>query len=245
MPRYFHIRRKMSEKNYTHSIELIGGYTDKDKNIHKKVTFGNRLTVGDLILLDNDPQGKNPTQYQELIRRKMITEFGTLKMPVPLNVLLSLDSIDCDDLEAAGDQFLVISRCGRTGEYLDGFALKLPLGFVIDGTEYTNVQFGNRITGKDRVEADAYGAGVAHRAFLIGKQISKISTEDDLACIDGQVKLDMFKTLDAESLNMLWAGAEIFRQSFRFKRKVVSGKSDSENGVDSGDENGLDGNGNS
>lgn len=89
--------------NFEHTIELPIGCTaidlkTKKEAFHSKVTFGKRLMVKDLIALDNDPQAQNPTQYQDLVRRKMITKFGSLTMPVALNVLLGLDVIDRDDL---------------------------------------------------------------------------------------------------------------------------------------------------
>jgi len=210
----------------THAIELIEGYTAPDPKTkrdvtHTSVTFGRRLTVKDLIDLDSDPQGQNPTQYQDLIRRKMITKFGGLTMPVSLNVLLSLDSIDREDLKSAADNFLNISRGDRLTDFRENHELKLAFGFVIDGTEYTVIKFGNRITGKDEVEADGYGNGAARRCFLIGRQIVQITTEDGSASIEGQVELETFFTLDAESINLLWVGAELFRQSFRLKRKAL------------------------
>ena len=230
--------------NTNHTIELIEGYTavdpkTKKETTHTTVTIGKRLTAKDLMDLDNDPQGQNPTQYQDLIRRKMITSFGTLTMPVPLNVLLSLDSVDRDDLGAATDKFLS-ERDGRETEFLENHLVQLAFGFVIDGTEYTRVQFGNRITGRDDVEADAHGNGVARRCFLIGRQISQISTGDGLASIEGQIALETFHALDAESINILWVGAELFRQSFRLKRKVLPGANGGD-GLPAGEGNGLDG----
>lgn len=209
-------------ENFEHTIELIGGYTDKNEITHKEVTFGYRMNGLDVMNLDTDPQAKNPTQYNDLVRRKMITKFGTTAMPVPLTALLSLDSIDRDDLTTAAEKFLIGSRGERNSEFKSFDKVKLAFGFVIDGTEYDVISFGNRISGKDFVEADIFGNGIAQTCFLIGKQISRISTSDGTASIDGQVSLDQFNTLDAESISILRAGAELFRQSFRFKRETLS-----------------------
>src|SRR4051812_48124640 len=119
-----------------HEIELLEGYTDNKGVRHFSVEFGKRLTVKDLIALDNDPQAKNPTQYQDLIRRKMVTKFGTIKGAVPLNVLLGLNSIDREDLEKGADKFIELSRGEKTGEYLENNAVKLRFGFELDGTFY-------------------------------------------------------------------------------------------------------------
>ena len=210
-----------------HIIELIGGCKSVDRKtseetIHRKVIFGKRLTVGELIALESSPQAKNPTYYSDLILRKMIVEFGTLTMPVPLNLLLSLDSIDRDDLQEASDKFLESSRGERSFQFLEDNKVKLAFGFNIDGTEYNTVQFGNRINGQDQVEADPLGRGIAGTCFLIGRQISKISTDDGLASIEGQLELKHFESLDAEGLTVLKVGAEIFRQSFRLEREKIS-----------------------
>lgn len=215
-----------------YKIELIGGYTDKDKITHRDVTFGKRLTAEDLMNLDSDPQAQNPTQYGDLIRRRMITEFGTLKMPVALNALLALDSIDRDDLESAAEKFLQMSRGERTSELREKHTVKLFYGFEIDGTFYDVVQFGNRTVGKDEVEADGLGLqGVSRACFMIGRQISRISTEDGLASIDGQIDLNAFKSLDGEDLNLLRIGAEMWRISFRLAGKTVSGQRNGKNSV--------------
>lgn len=213
----------------TETIKLIGGYKDKDGVVHSEVTFGKRLNVEDLINIDTNPQAQNPTMYQDFIRRQMMTSFGTIKMPIWVDVLLSLDSIDREDLNLAADRFLALSREERTGEFRENHEVKLMFGFDIDGAIYDVVQFGNRITGKDEVEADAVGNGVARLCFLIGRQISRISTNDGLSSIEGRVDLKSFNSVDSEDLNLLRVGVEIARQSFRFKGENVSGK---QNGAD-------------
>jgi hypothetical protein len=206
---------------------------------HTDVIFGQRLTAKDLMNLDSDPQAQNPTQYQDLIRRKMITKFGSMKMPVPLNALLALDTIDRDDLGTASDKFLQISRGDRTSEMRENHQVKLYFGFEIDGTIYDVVQFGNRTTGKDEVEADASNLqGISRACFLIGKQISRLSTADGLASIDGQVDLETFQSLDGEDLNLLRIGAEMWRISFRLKGKNVSRKRNGNDGTPSDAGNG-------
>ncbi len=82
---------------------------------------------------------------------------------------------------------------------------------------------------------------MARDCFLIGKQISKLSTDDGTASIEGKVDLDKFKSLDAEDLSLLKVGAELFRQSFRLNREGISGKPDGASGVNSNEGNGDDG----
>lgn len=235
----------MSEENYTHKIELIGGFTDKDGTVHREVEFGKRITAQDLMNLDSDPQAQNPTQYSDLVRRKMIIKFGTLKTPVALNVLLSLDSLDREDLDAAAEKFLQISRGERTAEIRENGEIKLRFGFDVDGTFYDVVELGKLTTGKDSVDADALGQGVARQCLLIGRQITKISTSDGAASIDGAVDVEKFYTLDAEDFNQLRVGAKLFEVGFRLKRENLSKQRNGGNDFHTGAGNENDRNGNS
>src|SRR5882762_9283198 len=135
------------EEETTHSIELIGGYVEnkgKPNEVrHTRVVFGRRLTAKDLFTLESDPQAKIQTQYSDLIIRAHIVEFGTLKMPVPLTVLLGLDSIDRDDLEQGCDAFRAMKPL--PAELLGEHKWKLSQGFEIDGVFYNQVEFGVRL----------------------------------------------------------------------------------------------------
>lgn len=209
-------------KEEKHKIELITGYVDK-KITHREVEFGKRLTVGDLMALDTDPQAKNPTQYSDLILRRMITKFGTLKMPVPLNVLLGLNSIDREDLQAGADKFLEITRGDRAGEFQEDNEVRLRFGFDVDGTRYHLAKFGSLTTGRDLVEADSMSLqGVARECFILGRQIVRLRTEDGQATVDGPVDLTFFRLVDGEDFNLLRIGAEMWKATFRFGRKGVS-----------------------
>ena len=220
-----------------HQFELFEGYTDKN-GVHKVVEYGKRLTVKDLIALDNDPQARNMTQYQDLVRRKMMTKFGTITLPVPLNVLLGLNALDREDLQLGADEFAVLSRGERTTEFRENNVVKLRFGFEIDGTFYDVIQFGSLTTGRDEVEADSLGlTGVARDSFLIGRQISKISTDDGLASVEGTVDLETFTSLDSEDYNLLRMGATLWRLSFRLKRKELQRERNGESGVSSDEGN--------
>ena len=217
----------MSEEIKEYTIELGSGYAAKDAEtkkeiVHRSVTFGRRLMTQDLINLDNNPQAQNPTQYNDLVRRRMITKFGTLPMPVSLGALLSLDSIDREDLAAAADKFTVESRGETFGEIRENGDVKLRFGFQIGETNYDVVQFGKLTTGRDEVDADALGPGIARYCCLIGRQITKISTSDGTASINGAVSVEKFYTLDAEDFNQLRIGAKMFEVAFRIKRKSLS-----------------------
>lgn len=233
------------EKNYTHSIELLGGFIDKDGNVHTKVTYGKRLTAGDLMLIEDDPQAYITTQHEELIRRRMITEFGSIKIPT-LPMLLSLDKVDRQDLDKAQDYFTQKSRGERTAEFMEDNKVKLFFGFNISDVIYDIVQFGNRLTGNDEVEADRLNIrGTRRTCFELGRQISRLESSEHTLVLEGKVDLKDFETLDMEDLGMLRVGGELATQSFRFRRKDVSDKRDGDDGVSAGKGNGLDAKGNS
>ena len=217
----------MENENFTHSIELIGGITTTDKATkkeitHTTVTFGRRLTVKDLMLIEDDPQSSFNTQHQDLIRRRIITAFGSLKMPLTLPQMLSLDRIDRQDLAEGADYFLQKSRDERKAEYLEDNKVKLFFGFKIADVVYDTVQFGNRLTGNDDVAADRLGLnGIRRVSFELGKQITQLASSEHSLTLDGTVDLETFETLDSEDFGILRIGGEMFTQSFRLGRKKV------------------------
>ncbi|OLE54591.1 MAG: hypothetical protein AUG51_07345 [Acidobacteria bacterium 13_1_20CM_3_53_8] len=210
----------------THTIELIEGYKDDKGTEHKRVTFGHRIMVREIITLDTDPQGNDPTQYQDLLHRASIIEFGALSMPVPLSVLLSLFDIDREDIASGYKKFQELSSAGHTSEFLSDNKVKLGWGFERNGLTYPVVKFGNRLTGMDEVAANgAKLKGIARSCFLLGRQISAIMTGDSNAKLDGPLELEWFDNLlDAADILTLLAASELWRQSFRRKRTGILAK---------------------
>ena len=216
----------MNEENITHEINLIGGYVDGSKIPHRRVVFGKRITCADLIRLDSDPQAQEPTQYQDAIVCLAITEWEPLRMPVALSIVLDLDSIDRDDLAAGYEDFQKNGVGDREAEVSEKGA-KLLFGFHIGDLDYTVVEFGRRLTGRDEVDADKRGLkpGVARMCFLVGRQISKISISDGSASVDGPIELEIFESLDGADVQLLRGAAELWRQSFRLSGGGLPGKS--------------------
>ncbi len=206
-----------------HTITLAIGYKDKKGVTHNEIEFGKRLSVEDLINLDSDPQAQNRTQHTDALYRKMMTRFGKLKMLPSLEVFLDLDSIDRQDIAEGANEFLRITRPERELNISKDFEISLRFGFEVEGEALDRCTFGNRITGRDELEAERLGlsAGVAREAFLIGKQIASVS--NDKRAIEGAVSLDLMKTLDAEDMNFLRVGAALWRESFRIGREAISG----------------------
>lgn len=199
----------------THEIQLSAG---------TRVVFGRRILASDLFKLDGDPQANNPTQYNDLIVRAHITEFGANKMPVPLTTLLDLDSVDREDLLDGCNAYQAMSAEGRSGEFLADHKVKLGWGFIVNDVSYTLVQFGKRITGRDEVEADKLDlkAGIRRACFLMGRQITSVASEDGTAELSGPIPLSYFESLDGADVATLRGGAEVWRQSFRVGGAKVS-----------------------
>jgi hypothetical protein len=197
-------------------VELITGYKDKQGATHRSVTFGRRLRGRDLFALDTDPQATFATQHSSLVWAKSITAFGALSMPVALSVLLDLDSLDRDDLADAYNAFQRESAQGHEAEFVADNLVRLAFGFEREGVVYGLVEFGQRLTGRDEVDADKERLeGVARRCFMAGRAIKQLRQAEGAATIDGPIGLSWFEALDAADLVTILGAAEIFRQSFR------------------------------
>lgn len=199
-----------------HTIELPIGYTDSKEVTHKSVTFGHLITGKELFEIESDPQSALRSQYDDLILRQSITEFGSLKRPVPLSVFLALDSIDHDDLNEGLDIFSKKNREGREYEILASDKVKLVYGFEHNGLVYDVVEFGPRIIRMDDVEADKLGyEGARRHCFLAGKQIARFSQSDGASEWLGPVGLDIFEQLLVADIQAIRVAGEVHRQSFR------------------------------
>lgn len=202
------------------SIELLTGYTDRTGTVHREVEFGRRVSVGDMMLLDSDPRAANATQYNDLLCRKMITRFGSLPLPIAETVLLSLDSVDREDVQVGVDRFLETSRADRKGEIGED-ACTLAFGFDIDGVHYDVVKFGRFTTGHDELQADVLGLkGISRECYLLGRQIESVENADGRK-LEGAIAVEHFATLDGTDLVQLRIGARLRRLSFRLSRERV------------------------
>ena len=228
-----------------HTIELKFGHKDKKGVLHKEVTFGRRLTVGDLIEIDSDPQSQSPTQHNDLIRRRAMTKFGKLRMPPATSVLLELNKIDRDDIALAYERFVAKGRGKLKGDVLPGNIVKLIFGFEIAGVRYHLAEMNRLTTGYDEVAADTLGVdGVARECFMLGRRISKLTNQDnpDLT-IEGPIDLAAFQPLDGDDLHCLREGGRYAEAFFRITGGAVPEEGDGENGADPDEGNRNDGSG--
>ena len=236
-----------------HTIELLGGYTDDTGVTHTRVTFSKRLTGRNYFQLDDDPQGNFGTQYEALLLRQAISEFGSLPMPVPLQIMLALDSIDRNDLNEAFNQFSRDSLRAITGldpdslapdesavKLLDERTLKLAIGYTRNDLTYDRVEFGKRLTGFDEVNADVLGLkGLRRTLYLAGLQVVNLSQSEGGASLPGPIGLDIFERLDSMDLFAIRAGSEVWRQTFRLPGRAFPAKRPGANSAGAGARDGM------
>lgn len=211
-------------------ITLDCGYTsykgkdDTTGECHREVTFGQRYDGAAMFAIDDDPQSAVSTQFQLLTVRATITAFGTLPMPVPLDVLLKLDMLEIEDLIKAHNQYMAETIGERKVEYPSNSEVFLAFGYRANGHIYDRVTFGKRLNGYDRVAADTSGhkqSSLRRQYFLIGREITRLSTRDGQYTLDGPFGLEMVEKLDAEDVVALGVAATLWRESFRASRDAV------------------------
>lgn len=206
----------MSNEILPVTIDLPIGYSDSKKVTHTRVTFGKRINGKLLFAIDDDPQSEIATQYQDLLLRVAITEFGALKMPVPLSVLLNLDSIDREDLNEAFNKFSNESLGERRVEYLADNKIRLAIGYERNGLLYDIVTFGSRLTGMSDVAADRLKlTGIRRVCYLAGLQVVSFSQSQGESALEGPIPLEIFEQLDVIDIQAIRSGSELYRQSFR------------------------------
>jgi hypothetical protein len=238
--------------NAEHTIELTEGYEG-----HTAVTFGRRVLARDLFTLDTDPQAELNTQYQLLILRRAITKFGDIpnvdpvKSPVLLKYLLSMKVMDIRDLINGYNEFEKLSEEENERQKpLSIERLQFAHPFKVREAEFDIVVFGRQLTGFDEVEADRLRLkGESRAAWTNAQQVVRVENSEsgesvtfDFDDEEGErLTLESLGGLTTADLNFFNMGAELYRQSFRRKRKVVSGERGGGGRAGAGDKDGVDG----
>lgn len=207
----------MSEQ--THTITLEYGFTDANDKAHKTLTFGHRLTGDDLIDIDANTNSLSEQAVRYWTVAHTLTGFGELPRPQFRHALMSLDDFEFDEVEAAHDEYLSMSKNGAAAEFISESTVRLPFGIVRDGEAYNVVTFGNSTRGLDHVAAERlFGNGIRQTFYLIGRRILKIETQDGGKSIDGPLDVEAFDSMDADDIFTLRQADALWVASVRAKR---------------------------
>ncbi|HEY9286263.1 MAG TPA: hypothetical protein VIP46_22620 [Pyrinomonadaceae bacterium] len=202
-------------------VKLLTGYKGGDGVAHTEVEIGKRITAGDLMRIGDDPESTIEVQFNLLLLSVAITKFGTLPVPpaVPLTVLLSLDSVDREDLSRAHNRFIKASRGGARPERLSESRVRLTSGFQIGGQTYDVVEFGRLLTGYDEIDADGMSQW-RQQCFLLGKQITQLAQSAGGATLAGPIDADAFESLPDVDLYELINLSADWKNSFRRRKRA-------------------------
>lgn len=200
-------------------VRLIFGYKGSEETPQRDVEIGRRITGADLMRIGDDPESSVSAQFNLMLLSAAVTKFGTLPVPVPLTVLLSLNSVDREDLHRAHAKFIREARGGKRAERLADARLRLADGFRIGGETFDVVEFGRLLTGYDEIEAE----GLSHwrqACFLLGKQITSLSQSAGAATHPGSLAVEAFESLHDEDLYELMNFSADWRDSFRRNKRA-------------------------
>ena len=185
-------------KQHAINVQLPIGLTGERGTPHRDVTIG-RLPLGsDAFAAMHDPESIYPTVLDAYLLRASITRFGSLKLPIPLRSLLSLDSIDMDVLNAAFDEFLLSFTEGKSVELINEHTARLIAGVEISGVTYTHVHFkgiGKDVPDPSQVGITSVSSQTELACRLLGSRIARLASCDGIHSIDGPITLDIFAKL--------------------------------------------------
>ena len=198
------------------NIQLPIGLTDERGTTHKDVTIGKLPLGSDVFAAMHDPLSAYSTVVDAYLLRASITQFGTLKLPVPLNSLLTLDSVDRDTLNDAFNEFLFSFTEGKAVELIGEDTARLIVGVKISGVPYTHVHFkpfGSNVADPSSIRNASVLTQAELTCVLLGSRIDRLSSADATHSIDGPIALDVFAALPVFDLSgLLQVYAMRFRQ---------------------------------
>jgi len=220
----------------THTIELTAGYTDGDNATHSSVTFGKRLKGKDLFDMSDSPESNSKTQAALMMLAGSITKFGSLTLPVPLSVLMSLSRADRRKLSKGYESFLNTSSNAHKSKSLSDDAIKLGFGLTLGQIVYDQVRFGRMLNGYDELQSDDLD-GWEQTCFLIGKEIVELSQSDGKHKIAGPISLEVFETADSRDIFALKEQEDKWLDSFRGEREEAEAETQNSLGADESSRN--------
>lgn len=191
------------------------GYTDKEEKsvVHQAVTMSKRPTGKDFLVASDLGGGTSSTRYTMAMVASAITAFGTVKMPVPLTVLLNLNRIDREKLLS---EYLLFTVIDAKPEQLETGKVQLVFGVERDGVRYDVVEFGHLLTGYDEVAIEESTETVQQEtAFKMALEVVRISTSDGIASLEGALTREEIESLDFDDYDALQKAEGVWLNSFR------------------------------
>lgn len=201
--------------NQTKTFDLPFGYQDKsnESNLHQSVVMSKRPTAKDLFMDESNGSG---IQFNLMLQGASITKFGDLTMPVPMTVLLSLNSVDREKLFREFLDFIAATKGQSEGKEIEVGKVKLSFGIEINGITYDTVTFGHLLNGYDESEIETTGAtGWHRRCLVVAKEITKLSQSNGTQEHLGAVPIEAIEKLDFFDLVTLGDAEVTWRDSFR------------------------------
>lgn len=183
-------------------VELPFGYQDKEDPTkkHTRVVIGKRPIARDLF----DAPAGSDVQWDAVLQAGAITEFGEMRMPVPISVLLSLNSIDRGALQSEFYRFAAESLGDRESKVTAPGVAELAFGISVNGSVFHQVTFGNLLTGYDEIEIEkSTTPGWQRRVATLGAGIKSVASGTEpgpltLEQMGGVDFLDLMTLIDAE-----------------------------------------------
>lgn len=215
-----------------HQITLENGYTDTKGVTHNEIIFGHRVNGNDLVEIEGRTDGLSADVSNCWLIGKALLQFGTLQRPNFIDALLSLDSLELEEVEQGHDEFL--RRTSSPPLFISEDTVRLGCGFTLDGERYNTLTVGRLLTGYDLMRADRMRlTGVMRNFYLLGLQVMKISQSDGEKFLDEPLPVEAFYAMDVNDIGAIRQTAELFkakrRQELQTKRQQRSTEASEEN----------------
>lgn len=184
------------------------------------MTIGYALKARDVFAIRQAWQRGSDFLYNALVLQCAITRFGNLPLPVSMNVLLSLDSVDFELLAISYNEFS--AQLGRP-EIISDSTIKLVFGVTVAGSLFDVVELGLSTNETHIEEAYRRGLdGIAGIAYIASRQIKQLRQSDGGRSLDGPLDFDALLEMDSIDLFALTSASSIWKSSTRRIAQAMS-----------------------
>lgn len=187
------------------NLNLVEGFTDQKGKLHSEIEIGNLVKAEQLFTADAlyGDENKKITSYH--VMRFSISKFGSLDCPVALETILSLDTLDLDNLTDAVDTFTA-QNGGNFMSFVDNKTYKLAHPIKKNGINFNLIEFGRLENGYDIANAHNCSGNFQFNAFTAGRRVKTLKQTNGKKVLDTQLDLNdigQFWVYDAMNLIQL------------------------------------------